>query len=191
MRRLIQLPSAALLAVLVVAVLATAPASGAEFGLKNLDLTFTGADGSPAMQAGSHPFETTVNVEANTELGPGSVEIPSGALKDLKIDMPPGVVGDPKAVPPCSSKAFFEFVNVTGEPCPDDTVVGFIELSIGTGADPPQPKIEPVYNLETVPGEPLRLGFIALAVPVAVDFHLNNSPPYARSCCCRGAAKGR
>jgi hypothetical protein len=177
MRRPAKRFSLVLLAGLLGAALATPPAS-AEFGLKDLDLTFTASDGSTSMQAGSHPFATTVEVAVNTEPGPGSVEIPSGALKDLRIEMAPGLVGDPMAVPVCSSQAFFEFVNVTGEPCPDETVVGYVELLVGTGAEEPKPKLEPVYNLETTPGEPLRLGFIAIAVPVPIDFHLNNSPPY-------------
>jgi hypothetical protein len=154
------------------------PPAGAAFGLKNLDQTFTNFDGSPAMQAGSHPPLTTVRLDVNTEPGPESVEIPSGALKNLTIEMPPGLVGDPSAVPTCSSATFYESVNVTGKPCPNDTVVGFTELEIGGGAEPPQPILSPVYNLEPILGEPLRLGLIALVVPIAIDFKLKQSAPY-------------
>jgi hypothetical protein len=176
MRRVTRLLAGAALVGLLAMAFGAAPAS-AGFGLKNFDVTFTEADGSPATQAGSHPFATTVNVEVNTEPGPGA-EIPSGALKDLRIELPPGALGNPSAVPTCTAQAFFEFVEVTGVPCPDDTVVGYTELLVGTGAEPPEPRLEPVYNLEPAPGEPLRLGFIAVAIPVAIDFKLNDSPPY-------------
>jgi len=176
MRRIKRLFLLGSLGCLLAAAFAAPPAS-ADFGLKNLDFTFTGADGSPAMQAGSHPFQTTLNLDVNTEPGPKGAEVPSGALKDLSIELPPGLVGDPTAMPRCPLTTFFE-MSTLATSCPNDTAVGFTELSIGTGDELPEPLSESVYNLETVPGEPLRLGFVAVGVPVTIDFHLKTSPPY-------------
>ena len=54
MRRLTLLLSGALLALAL-----TAAPAGAAFGLKDLDVTFTDAEGAPAMEAGTHPYAVT------------------------------------------------------------------------------------------------------------------------------------
>lgn len=42
-----------------------APAAQASFGLEKFDVTYTNADGTPATQAGSHPFQMTTSVYFN------------------------------------------------------------------------------------------------------------------------------
>jgi hypothetical protein len=72
---------ALLLASLGTALLAT-PAS-AQIVFDTFEVEFTEEDGSPATQAGSHPFAMTTTFEVqNTTLGPGEFEV-SGAAKDL------------------------------------------------------------------------------------------------------------
>ena len=80
--------------------LAAAPASAA-FGLKDLAVSFVEEDGTPASQAGAHPFALITDVAVETEesdIGP----IPADNLKELRIELPAGMVGNPTAVPPCS-----------------------------------------------------------------------------------------
>lgn len=110
-------------------------------------------DGTPDAQAGSHPYEYTVSFAFNRSAGgaEGKVE---GHVRDAEVDLPPGMVGNPLAVPRCSQRDF------EGQQalCPGDTEVGIVRAVVeGVG------KIEiPVFNLVPPPGVPARLGFSAI-----------------------------
>jgi hypothetical protein len=67
-------------------------------------------------QAGSHPDVTTAVSLANEALGN-----PVQQLKDVQIQLPPGLVGNPRGVPQCTTLQF------QGDNCPVDTQVGVIE----------------------------------------------------------------
>ena len=85
-----------------VVALCIAPSAGA-FAFNSLDDTFTNQDGSPATQAGSHPFAQTTTLGFDTIPDPnGGVDIPDGDLKDMTVSLPPGFVGDPTVIPTCS-----------------------------------------------------------------------------------------
>lgn len=153
-----------------------APTAGAQFGLQAFDVTFTNADGSPATQAGSHPFAMTTRLAANTKIDPEHGEIVDESVRDLRIAQVPGLVGDPAAVPRCSS-ADFSHIEVPTNDCKNDSVVGAIELRIGytkSGyAD------APVYALEAPPGAPAKFGFLALGIfPITFEVGVSESPPY-------------
>ena len=60
-------------------------------------------NGTPDTQAGSHPYALTTTLRpeaAGEELGVG------GDLKDVRLELPPGFVGDPNATPHCSYQEF-------------------------------------------------------------------------------------
>ena len=83
-----------------IALCAFAPAAAqGSFGFAEVDMTFEGPGGSAAMQAGSHPFAVKSRIVFNTNV----LEEPEGAPKDVVVDLPPGFVGDPRAVPRCST----------------------------------------------------------------------------------------
>ncbi|HWM53874.1 MAG TPA: hypothetical protein VNO20_00585 [Solirubrobacterales bacterium] len=149
--------------------LAAAPAQ-ADFGLKEVDVTFTEADGSTAQQAGSHPFAwtTTVGFEAkpNSEIG---FEIPDGSIRDLLVYAPPGLVGDPTAVPQCTTLEFLD------KKCPLSTQLGVADITWG---DPDNTDRSAVYNLKPPPGVAAKLGFFVSFVPVTVEGSVNPNPPY-------------
>lgn len=61
---------------------ALAPQAHAAFGLEEVDLLLREADGSPATQAGSHPYEVVGTVAFNTKPDPNfEFEIPDEAVK--------------------------------------------------------------------------------------------------------------
>ena len=78
------------LALLATAVLA-ATAQAAQFGLKGVDVTFSEAGGAPEMQAGSHPFAFVTKLAVNEEEDPVLGKIPAGQVRDLTIELPPGL----------------------------------------------------------------------------------------------------
>ncbi len=171
-KRLAALTLTGLLALLAVGLLAPAGASAA-FGLKGLDSTFTEQDGSPATQAGSHPFAQTVTLAFNTK--PNSYleqEVTDGNVKDLITELPPGFVGSPMAVPRCST---FDFL-ANPPACPPASQVGVTDVTV-EGLNEIR-KNTPVYSLTPPPGVAMRLGFIVLTVPVTIDLTVSEKAPY-------------
>jgi hypothetical protein len=167
-----------LTAAVLLAAIGAAPASAA-FGLKDLDVSFTGPDGSLVTQAGTHPFAMTTTLGVNTTTSPETgKEIPDEETRDLRVDIPEGLVGDPMAVPRCSSADFLDIDPELILPaCPNASAVGVIELKIGFGA--PGYLDSPVYNLIPPPGVAAKIGFVAISgLPVTVDLGVNPEPPH-------------
>jgi hypothetical protein len=146
--------------------------SPAEFGLENADAWFTSVDGTTDTQAGSHPYELTVVFSTN-HVGSGGFgsEFPSGGeVKDLNVNLPPGIVGDPTAVPQCTRAQLDEqslidngFEN-EGEGCPADTQVG-VEMVNVNGVR----ETLPVFNIVPPAGMPAQFAFVYGGVAVFLD----------------------
>jgi hypothetical protein len=155
-----------------------APAAQAEFGLHDFDVAYTNEDGTPATQAGSHPFAMTTQFGVNgDEIGPFEFAL-DGEAKDLSIEQIAGLVGDATAMAQCSNAGFLQFVSLLDNTsdCPDDTVVGI------QAADLIGPDIfwaqGPVYNLAPPPGVAVRLGLRVLSVTVTIDIRVKQSGEY-------------
>lgn len=180
MKRIVLILAAAALVVALTG--GNARAADAGFGLKGLDVTFTDADSAPAMQAGSHPFafntDLAVNVENSAEFG----EIPIGQARNLRIELPPGLVASPTATPRCEAVDFATLIHDAGglelPSCSDSSVVG---LSTVIGAQPTGIHITlraPVYNLVPPPGAVAKFGFLVLGTQVTFTAGLKEVPPY-------------
>ncbi len=157
-------------------------AAQASFGFKSLEVSFPGPDGNPLMQAGSHPFGFATTVNFNTfEAKPGNF-LPEGELRDLTATSPPGLVGDPTAVPRCPTATFIATVSQERErSCPDPTAVGIAAVDLNFVPEPPTlgyANTSAVYNLPPPPGVAARLGFFVVAVPVIIDVRVSPDPPY-------------
>jgi hypothetical protein len=159
---------ASILTAAVLALLAITPSAHASFGFEHVDVTITDADGSPAMQAGSHPFavKTTINFNVDPETGE-----PQDSPKDVITDLSPGLVGDPQAVPRCSNADFLTLQTVgeiEGIPsCPNPTAIGHIGILYPHSKVPGD--IAPVYNLNPPPGVVARIGFRVIRTFVTAD----------------------
>jgi hypothetical protein len=75
---------------------------------------------TPFTQAGGHPWGLTATGEFATEIGSKGFAVPVHDVKDIVTDLPPGLLGDPLAVPRCPLTR----ITNGGELCPDDTQVG-------------------------------------------------------------------
>jgi hypothetical protein len=175
MKRLYLIALLSVISTLLVASLGIESAQAA-FGLKSLSTAFSRADGSEVRQAGSHPFEFTTDLEFNTRFDPVFGEIPDGATKDLQLDLPPGLVANPKATPRCSSSDFINVIQSLKIPhCANDTAVGTVTVQNEVlGAY----NSFALWNLVPAPGELQKLGFIALGVPVTISVGINDAAPY-------------
>jgi hypothetical protein len=75
----------------------------------------------PFTQAGGRPWGLTTTAEFESELDPGGFPAPTRDPKDVVVNIPPGLVGDPMAVPRCP----LTLVTNSSEQCPSDTQVGY------------------------------------------------------------------
>ncbi len=149
------------------------PTASAQFGFENLEVRSEAEGGGDAVQAGSHPFALTTELAVNTELNPGSGKVvPVEEIKDLQVSFPQGMVGNPTAVPQCSTPDFL--AGKRGE-CEDASAVGFAKIEFG---EPGKVADVPIYNLEPTPGTAAKIGFIVEdRAPVTIDIGLDPNSP--------------
>jgi hypothetical protein len=118
-------------------------------------------------QAGAHANVTTGFV-LNTAEEPGEAggahAKPVATPKDIRFDLPPGLVGSTVGMPRCP---IAEVVNASN--CPADTMVGTATVTFGTLASNQTTAVAPVFNIAPSPGEPAAFAFDALFFSVRLD----------------------
>jgi hypothetical protein len=151
------------------------------FGLSDYEMSLEEQGGASDTQAGSHPFQLTATEEVNQTVQPRSV----GLAKDLHFKLPPGLLGDPSAIPRCTLIQFdtpTEQESFADNKCPPQTVVGVnvvLVVAFDAGEEPFLVRAEaPVYNLEPGPGEPARFGFVAEGTRVLLSTAVRTGGDY-------------
>jgi hypothetical protein len=163
----------------------TASAGGTPFGVERYELSPEEEDGSPASQAGSHPFQLTTTIEMNQTFGRDPLhpenELPAtpALLKNLNTTLPPGLLGDPTAIPKCSDVAFSTLRNGDSDTCPANTAVGAVVVTFKEPFFETRTETFPVFNLTPAYGEPARFGFEFDEVPVILDTSVRTGAGYA------------
>ena len=92
----------ALVLLVVAGMLCVASPAFAEFGIAKLAVSARNQDGTPDVQAGSHPYALNTTIQLSGTADGGQGQNP----KDIKLELPPGLVGDPNATPKCSYQEF-------------------------------------------------------------------------------------
>jgi hypothetical protein len=177
---------AAFAAVLALAVVLAPASAHAEFGFlpgaAGLEVSAHAEGGIREHRAGAHPFELVTDVNFN--LAPESPEEPGvqftdGDLRDLRIDLPPGLIENPAAVPQCSQAQFHAprlspfGPSLSGESCSDRTQIGTIEIR--SSVDGGSARTFGVFNLAPPPGFPSQFGFSPYGAPVTVTPHIRET----------------
>jgi len=133
----------------------TVSASPAPFAAQSFDGSITNADGSTDTQAGSHPFAITTSFMLSTRLDPSGEPVPVANLKDVQVNLPPGVIGNPLATPRCTAAQFY------GLSCPAASQVGTVAvLGAANGGIELDGK---VYNMVPPAGVPAQFAFNVIA----------------------------
>ncbi len=150
------------------------------FGVEQYELRAENADGSPDTQAGSHPFQLTSVIGLNQAAEAGK---PPASVKDLRFDLPPGLVGDPVPFPQCPLAKFTALAPGGGGEnlCPDNTVVGVVSVSTTLPTnelEPLQTFYTPLFALVPTVGEPARFGFDAAGLPIYLDTAVRTGSDY-------------
>jgi hypothetical protein len=153
-----------LLGTLVASLGLTAAPAMAEFGIAKFAFSARNQNGTPDVQAGSHPYALTTTLEFG-DYGPTK-----GQVKDVTLELPPGLVGNPDATPKCAYEEFIKEVKTgaTESECPTETAVGVAtfylhrpETSAGTESAAVAISSSPVFNLAPPPGYAAEFGYVA------------------------------
>jgi hypothetical protein len=155
----------ALVATLLVA-LTWATASAHAYDIVAFGGGYTDPSGAPLLQAGAHA-DVTTDITMSFRVDRHGNAVPDGNMKEISVDLPVGVAGNPTALPVCSLAA------LRASACPPETQAGIVQLTgaLLTGNPVPAPLGDPVpvYNVETPPGVPGRFGFNVFNVLTFID----------------------
>jgi hypothetical protein len=144
-------------------------------GAAGFSVSAENADGTPATQAGSHPFAFTTDLNLIAE--------PGVDLRDAHVALPPGLVGNPTVIDRCNEAQFQtkpesgsskegETIVSTTE-CPNSAAIGTARIILGGTAYE-----IPVFNLVAPPGVPAEFGFVYAGVEVALVPHIRTDGSY-------------
>lgn len=160
-----------ILAACTCAIAIPAPSAQAAFGVEegafeagtcmSAACTYASVQGNPGeafTQAAGHPPVGLTVFEFNHHSS-GLGQEPDGAVKNIRVDLPPGLAGNPEALPKCPVAAF------ENDECPTDTQVGTNELTAWDGIND-LTVTGTVYNLQQPPGIALDFGIHVAAEPL-------------------------
>jgi len=138
------------LAVLLAALL---PSAAQAFGVASFRAETLNADGTTlATQAGGHPYYGVTSFSLNSSGG-----LPDGDLKNVRVDVPAGLIPNPEAVPKCTQPM--------PSLCPPDTQVGTVDIVAVLRPLPAPLALPPlpVYNMTPPAG---KVSDFAFGIPL-------------------------
>jgi hypothetical protein len=138
------------------------------FEVTGFDGGFSNADGTPDTQAGSHPYAALFSFDLPSYVsrlpnGHSRLEAAGGELKNLVIDLPPGLVGNPNAVPQCSR------LQLIAVRCPNASQIGIVQVYFSGGASQTRDRL---YNMVPPVGGPAEFGFQTVE---GIDSYIDSS----------------
>lgn len=140
-------------------------------GNLGLGSLLTNADGSPSVQAGSHPNQLTINLGFPTEHPEAGTTKSAGHVRDVMVDLPRGLIINPNATLVRCTEAEFLSGDEAGKPnCPDAAEIGIVTVMTELGSGPVF-SISHLYNMVPPPGAPAEVAFNALE-SVGIFVHL-------------------
>jgi hypothetical protein len=157
------------------------PPTPSPFGISQLTNLLTDLGGEPDTQAADHPNGLVTNIGLNTVpleedkgQGQGSTgySAPPQDLKDIVVDLPPGVVGNPQVTPKCPFTSLLSgFVLTSNAPlpsnCPPSSQIATEDLEFHGGFTGFSDGIK-VYNMIPEGNEPAEFAFNVGTVPLAI-----------------------
>jgi hypothetical protein len=155
--------SAGLVLTIALAVLFVGVARAEEgvFGISSFSTTVS----SP--QAGAHADFTTSFAFDTDEAG-GMI----GQVKDVRVQLPVGVVGDPQATPMCSAAKFSAF------DCPTSAQVGVLNTRFAIPGEAPFEEQTAVYNMVPSPGHAATLASTLAFTTVVIQTDVRRDGSY-------------
>ncbi|MET0600801.1 MAG: hypothetical protein ABW167_02325 [Baekduia sp.] len=150
----------------------------AEFGVTSWDGIAVQQDGTAVTQAGSHPYSATTTLELNVS-GPDGGKTVDGSVKNVIVNLPPGLIGNPGAVPTCTN-AEMESNAANFGGCPSSTQVGTANVravALGSvfsaGAVP-----VPLFNMKPPPGVAAQFAFAVVGQIIRLNARVRAGGDY-------------
>jgi hypothetical protein len=153
------------------------------FGVEHYAIEPEGEGGVSVTQAGSHPFQLTSTLVFNQgPLSPGNraeaVEEQPAQPRNLRFLLPAGLVGNATRFRRCSFDVFTTTTELINR-CPADAAIGAASVTVIEPGPAGFLRVAvPVFNLDPLPGEPARFGFMAGGVPVTLDAEVRSGESY-------------
>jgi hypothetical protein len=149
----------------------------AAFGVEDFEMRPEEEGGGIDTQAGSHPFQLSTTASFNQAANPF---MPPALLRNLDVQLPPGLIGNAVALPKCDE---LDFRNLheggTVNFCPSDSAVGVAVVTIDEPIHGGLKTLAiPVFNLVPAHGEPARFGFEYIGSPVLLDTAVRSGSDY-------------
>ncbi len=146
----------------------TVSSSDAGAGFANMAAWASNPDGTIDTQAGSHPYDFIVafalnNIVEGVFFGNPGEHPAGGQARTINVNLPPGMVGNPQAIPQCPR--YLLDTGYSGS-CPFDTLIGEDQSTIsgvnlvGTA---------PVFNMVPPPGVAAEFAFIQGGIVVLIN----------------------
>jgi hypothetical protein len=139
--------------------------------------------GAAATQAASHPYQLDFQIafsQGGEFEGQPGVAFPDGDLRELRLELPAGLLLNPSVLEQCSAFAFHTprvspfFQSDSGESCPDSSQLGTVDVTSSLGAG--EPRRFGLFNLQPPPGVAAQLGFAPFGQQIALDLRLREAP---------------
>jgi hypothetical protein len=167
------------------------PVSGAPAspGFEAFEAGLADEAGAPVFQAGAHPYQYSTYFAINTQAAPTGSHSPfvpaGGDVKDIEVQLPPGLVGNPTAAARCSIQKFNASRGLsppgTGasynvNECPDGSAIGLVAVQQIEGAGGMVSAA--LYNLVPPPGMPALFGFHVAGAYFYIDTSVRTGADY-------------
>ena len=132
------------------------------------------ANGLPDTNAGDHPYTASTGIIVNTKRSVRGGLVPVGEFKDISVDLPPGFLGNPTAVPACPESTvdvYCSLKTMVGNAVP---LISGIGGGLGGNGVPTA-----VYNTQAPFGSPAKFRFnVIRKVPLNVVGSLRSDGDY-------------
>jgi hypothetical protein len=165
------------------------------FGIDAFDGQITAdAARDPFTQAGGHPYAASVSIDFTTETNANPVvgeAHPVEPAKDVLVDLPPGLVGNPTVAAQCTSAELANASGTDAEPlCAPDSQIGTALVRSDNALGRPTFGPIPVFNMVPPPGVPARFGFNVAGSVVTLNAELRSGSDYGLSVNVRNIPEG-
>jgi uncharacterized repeat protein (TIGR01451 family) len=139
----------------------------AGFGIADAHAWASNADGTIDTQAGSHPYAYTFTFDVSANEN----SHPEGEVRNLSLNLPPGLAGNATAVPRCARHEF------DIEQCPTGSQIGLAVSGLG-GFLPLFTLSLPIYNMVPPPGHPAEFAFELANNQIFLDASVRSDGDY-------------
>jgi uncharacterized repeat protein (TIGR01451 family) len=146
----------------------TVSSEPAGFGITDMRAWASNANGTIDTQAGSHPFAVTFAFNMNANAG----HTPEGEVRNLDVNLPPGLIGNATAVPRCTRAQFDE------ERCPAGSQIGVAPTDLGGFGTTTFRLVFAIYNMVPPAGHPAEFAFELFNNQVFLDASVRSNGDY-------------